>query len=808
MIEANDNETGDLFAVVEAERESSQPTSVDAATPVAGGSDTPPPSRIVDISELPNGRIPIGGWAERAYLDYAMSVVRGRALPDVEDGQKPVQRRLLYAMNDMGLTASAKPVKSARVVGDVLGKYHPHGDQSAYDALVRLAQDFSMRYPLIDGQGNFGSRDGDGAAAMRYTEARLTPFADLLLAEINQGTVDFQPNYDGAFEEPSLLPARLPVLLLNGASGIAVGMATDIPSHNLREVADACSLLIRRPDATFGEVMSVLPGPDYPGGAQIISDIADIHKVYEGGRGSLRVRARWSVEQLAKGQWQVAVTELPHGVSTQKVLEEIEELSNPKLKAGKKALTQEQGNMKALLLSVLDSVRDDSDKKHPVRIIFEPHSSRQTPEQLMNVLLAHTSLECNAAVNLVTIGLDGRPQQKGILPVLTEWVEFRYRTVTRRTEHRLAEVERRIHILDGRMIAFLNIDRVIKVIRESDDPKRDLIATFHLSEVQAEDILEIRLRQLARLEGIKIEKELAQLHDEQRYLQLLLADRPAMTAQILKEIEADKQKYGDDRRTLIESAARVTSGAVAPTADDPVTIIVSRSGWLRARSGHGIDISALTFKAGDDLLASIETRTSTSLAVFDTNGRCYNVASAFIPTGRGDGIPLTSLIELQGGGRLTHVIVIDQAANYLISSSGGYGYVCAGADLLTRQKAGKAFATLEAGEVMHPPLKVRGDTVSAVCSGGRLVLFPLSEVKVMPKGKGVKLMELEARETLVAVAIGDGVSCIVSTASGKPIALEGTALDKYRLHRARKGCQLPGKAKPTGFERGEPCGQA
>ncbi|WP_432263203.1 DNA topoisomerase IV subunit A [Cupriavidus sp. TMH.W2] len=812
MTEANDHSTGDLFAVLD---DADTPPKYDGLTEdalspekVAGGVNTPPPSHSVEINEMHDGRVPIAAWAERAYLDYAMSVVKGRALPNVEDGQKPVQRRILTIMKEMGLDDRSKPVKSARVVGDVMGRLHPHGDSSIYDAMVRMAQDFSLRYPLVDGQGNFGSRDGDGAAAMRYTEARLTPFADILLGEIDKGTVDYQPNYDGAFQEPTLLPARLPVLLLNGASGIAVGMATDIPSHNLREVADACALLIRRPDASFDEVMSILPGPDYPGGAQIISSMEDIHKVYSVGRGSVRVRARWVVEQLARGQWQVAVTELPPGVSTQKVLEEIEEYTNPKIKAGKKALTQEQGNMKALFLSVLDRVRDDSDKDHPVRMIFEPRSSRQTPDELMTVLLAHTSLECNNSVNLVTIGLDGKPQQKGVVQVLKEWVAFRYQTVTRRSQRRLFEVERRIHILDGRMIAFLNIDHVIKVIRESDEPKQQLIKAFGLSETQAEDILEIRLRQLARLEGIKIESELAQLRDEQAHLQTLLSDHSAMTDQIVKELDADRTKYGDDRRTLIEVAERITSGAVAPASDDPVTIIVSRAGWFRARTGHGADLSTLTFKAGDELLVTIETRTSQTLAVFDTNGRCYNVSASMVPTGRGDGVPLTSLVEIQAGGRLVHVISLDQAASYLVSSTGGYGYVCTAADLLTRQKAGKAFMSLDRDELMHLPTKIAGTTVSAVCSGGRLLLFPVSEVKHMPKGKGVKLMELEGKETLVAVHVGDGMACTITTASGKPVELAGHGLDKYRLHRARKGCQLPGKAKPTGFDGEAGRGQA
>lgn len=795
-----DTQTGDLFDVVDAPaREEPVDRTPDTRQTGSNGSDIPPPNRTIDVMEMPDGRTPIHAWAERAYLDYAMSVVKGRALPDVEDGQKPVQRRLLTIMQEMGLDSRAKPVKSARVVGDVMGRLHPHGDSSVYDAMVRMAQNFSLRYPLVDGQGNFGSRDGDGAAAMRYTEARLTAFSDILLGEIGQGTVDYQPNYDGAFQEPVLLPARLPVLLLNGASGIAVGMATEIPSHNLREVADACVLKINRPDASFNDVIEVLRGPDYPGGAQIISSGDDLRRLYETGRGSVRVRARWTVEPLARAQWQVVVTELPPGTSTQKVLEEIEEYTNPKLKPGKKALTQEQGNMKALFLSVLDQVQDDSDKSHPVRLVLSPRSSRQTPEEMMNVLLAHTCLECNSSVNIVTIGIDDRPQQKGLLAVLDEWIAFRYTTVTRRTQHRLDKVNDRIHILDGRLIAFLNIDRVIAVIRESDDPRTNLIASFGLTERQAEDILEIRLRQLARLEGIKIEGELADLNKERKHLEHLLASRPALTKQILKEIEADREKFGDDRRTLIEAAAKVTSTA-ALTPDEPVTIIVSRSGWFRARTGHGVDLSALTFKAGDEMLVTIEMRTSQTLAVFDTNGRCYNMSASVVPTGRGDGVPLTSIVELQAGGRLAHVIALDAGASYLVSSSAGFGYVCSGADLATRQKAGKRFMTLEDGETLHLPAKVTGDTVAVLCSAGRMLMFSLSEVKVMPAGKGIKLMELESRETVVGVCVGSGSGYSIATTAGKPVAISGAALDKYRLHRARKGCQLPGKVCPTGFE--------
>ena len=473
----------------------------------------------------------LGGYAQRAYLEYALSVVKGRALPDVCDGMKPVQRRILYAMERMGLGYSGpngntapRPVKSARVVGDVLGRFHPHGDQSAYDALVRMAQDFSQRYPLIDGQGNFGSRDGDGAAAMRYTEARLAKITRLLVEEIDEGTVDFIPNYDGSTVEPRQLPARLPFALLNGASGIAVGLATEIPSHNLREVADACVALIKNPQLPEADLLALLPGPDYPGGGQIISAASDIADAYRSGRGSLKVRARWKIEELARGQWQLVVTELPPGVSTQKVLEEIEELTNPKIKTGKKALSQDQVQLKASVLAVLDGVRDESSKDAAVRLVCEPKTGKTPQQELITALLAHTSLETSSSINLTMIGIDGKPVQKSLRQMLVEWLAFRHITITRRSEHRLHKVSERIHILEGRQMVLLNIDEVIAIIRNAEEPKADLIERFALSERQADDILEIRLRQLARLEAIKIEQELQTLRDSQGKLQDILAN--------------------------------------------------------------------------------------------------------------------------------------------------------------------------------------------------------------------------------------------------------------------------------------------
>ncbi|SFN48752.1 topoisomerase-4 subunit A [Formivibrio citricus] len=749
--------------------------------------------------------VQLGLYAEKSYLEYAMSVVKSRALPQVEDGQKPVQRRILFAMHGLGLTAGAKPMKSARIVGDVLGKYHPHGDQSAYDALVRIAQDFSLRYPLIDGHGNFGSRDGDGAAAYRYTEARLTPIAELLLSEIDKGTTDFIPNYDGAFEEPVLLPARLPVLLLNGATGIAVGMATEVPSHNLGEVADAAVALIRNPELSTADLMSYIPGPDLPGGGQIISAARDIQNAYETGRGSLKLRARWEKEDLARGQWQIVVTQLPQGASAQKVLEEIEELTNPKVKKGKKALSQDQLQTKQLILSVLDRVRDESGKDCPVRLVFEPKSSRQNPDELMTLLLANTSLETNLPINMVMIGRDGRPAQKSLKTLLSEWIDFRFVTVTRRTRHRLGQVNDRIHILEGRLIVFLNIDEVIRIIRESDEPKAALIARFNLSDRQAEDILEIRLRQLARLEGIKLEQELSDLRKEKDDLEHLLANPSAMQKLVVKEIEADRKKYADPRRTLIEEAERaVVEVAVV---DEPTTIILSDKGWLRSRQGHGIDLQSLAFKDGDKLLAAIECRTVDQIALFGSDGRVYTIAASSVPGGRGDGVPVTTLVDLVAKSRITQMFTAKPQDWLVIANSAGYGFTCQFENLLSRQKAGKSFITLETGETL---LKVTSyvpretSLVACLAKSGKLHLFPLAEFKQLTGGgKGVITMALDDKDALSAITISDGEVLKLSGTGrgGKAVELTLDANDMapYIGKRARKGKPINAGLKFPGF---------
>jgi topoisomerase-4 subunit A len=744
-------------------------------------------------------------YAERAYLDYAVSVVKGRALPDVCDGQKPVQRRILYAMSEMGLGPTAKPVKSARVVGDVLGKFHPHGDVAAYDALVRMAQSFTLRYPLIDGQGNFGSRDGDGAAAMRYTEARLTPYARLLLDELDQGTVDFTANYDGSTEEPVLLPARLPMVLLNGASGIAVGMATEIPPHNLREVAAAAVALLKNPKTDVDALLALVPGPDFPGGGQIISSPADIREIYASGRGSLKVRARHVVEDLARGQWQLVVTELPHGVSAQKVLEEIEELSNPKLRPGKKSLTPEQLQLRQALLAVLDTVRDESGKDAPVRLVFEPKTSRIDQHELLRVLRAHTSLEAGVPMNLVMIGIDGRPRQKGLVEILAEWCEFRVSTVTRRTGHRLGKVGDRIHILEGRQLVLLNIDEVIRIIRESDEPKAALIAAFGLSDRQAEDILEIRLRQLARLEAIRIEQELAGLRAERESLEALLASPSAMRRQVVREIEADAKQYGDARRTLIEAAERTT--VELRVAEEPVTVIVSEKGWVRARQGHGHDAAQFGFKAGDGPYGAFEVMTTDQLFAIATNGRVYSVPVSQLPSARGDGAPITSFVELEPGSRIDHAFAAPSGTGVLFATRRGNGLLCQAADLVGRTRQGKSFVTLEAGDVpLRPALFTPGmSRVLCVSAEGKALVFGLGDVKVLRNGgRGVILMGLDSEDALQqAIVFGEaGVRVRGAGRGGKAVdrVFGATALEAWAGARARKGRFLEPRVKEAVLE--------
>ena len=757
---------------------------------------------ILDEEESTDG-LTLARYAERAYLDYAISTIRSRALPDVSDGQKPVQRRILFAMHEMGLGPAAKPVKSARVVGDVLGKYHPHGDSAAYDAMVRMAQDFSLRYPLVDGQGNFGSRDGDGAAAMRYTEARLTQYARLLLDEIDQGTVEFVPNYDGSATEPELLPARLPMILLNGASGIAVAMATEIPSHNLVEVAQAAIALIRDPKLSHEALMQIMPGPDFPGGGQIISSSADLAEAYRSGRGSIRVRARYHIEELARGQWQLVVDELPHGVSSQKVLEEVEELSNPKVRSGKKALTPEQLQAKSQILNVMDAVRDESGREAAVRLVFEPKTSRIEQALLVNTLLACTSLETSVSINLVMLGQDKRPRQKTLTEILQEWIDFRLHTVRRRSAHRLGKVEDRIHILEGRQLVLLNIDEVIRIIRESDEPKPALMQAFGLTERQAEDILEIRLRQLARLEAIRIEQELKELFDERKKLQGLLGSEATLKKAVIKEIETDIKTYGDDRRTLIEAAEK--AAVEARQVEEPVTVIISAKGWVRSRQGHGHDARQFNFKTGDELAGAYEVKTTDQLHALASNGRVYSIPVAGLPSARGDGVPVTSFVELEAGSQILHAFAASADAGVLLATEKGFGLTCVAGDWQSRMKAGKHFLTLEEGDVPLPPVLFDASRTDAtvVCLSdgqgggdkGRVLAYPVSEVKTLHKGgRGVTLMGLEKKEKLRQVIVAADTGLVV-TGTGRMAKPQSRTMSTREIAantgtRGRKGKQL------------------
>ncbi len=785
----------------------------DLFAPSAGGE----PPRAPSSPSPPAG--PLDGptlseFASRAYLAYAMSVVKGRALPSVEDGQKPVQRRILFTMREMGNRSDTPHKKSARIVGDVIGKYHPHGDVAVYEAAVRMAQDFTLRYPLIDGQGNFGSRDGDSPAAYRYTEVRLTPFAEhVLLSELDRGTVDFADNYDGSMREPTLLPARLPVMLLNGASGIAVGMATEIPPHNLREVAEACAQTLEamdgedgpRPRAGGGPI-SRIKGPDFPGGGQIISSREEIKRAYETGRGSVRVRARWSVEKLARGQYRVAVTQLPPNTSAARVLAEIEELTNPKAKSGKKSLSTDQSSLKAAALGMLETARDDSDGEHPVRLVFEPRTSKVDAEELMAFLLAHTSMEANVALNMVAIGTDARPRQMGLAEVIGEWAGFRLVVLERRLRYRADEVADRTHILEGRMLAFLSIDKVIKVIRNADEPKPELMKSFALSERQAEDILEIRLRQLARLEGIRIERELAELKKEASGLKRLLGSPAERRALAAREVREDAARFGDARRTFIEEAERITVSMVETLTDEPVTVILSRNGFLRARQGHGIDRSALNWKEGDGPLAIRETRTVHPIVLLGANGRVFNVRATEIPGGKGDGVPASSLADTQGS-PIVGMVAAPADVAVLLATRAGNALRAKVENFITRQRAGKQFMSVGEGDALLAPVLIpAGATeVAALSRDARMLVFPLEEINELPSGgKGVMAMRLHEGEPMLGLQPVGETLRIVGVGRGQRVAtlvLKAGELAHYRGSRARTGRLLQGSLKRIeGFE--------
>ncbi len=646
---------------------------------------------------------PIEQHASHAYLGYAVSTVKSRALPEIADGLKPVQRRILYAMGEAGGTGFSK---CARYVGEVLGKYHPHGDSSTYEALVHLAQPFSMRYPLIDGQGNFGSRDGDAAAAYRYTEARLSRFAELMLAEIGEGTVDFIKNYDGKFEEPALLPARLPFGLLNGSFGIPVGFSTRIPSHNLKEVAEAAAHVIKHARAKLEDVLEILPGPDFPGGGQLISPKEEIRQAYETGRGSLLLRCKWERENLARGQWRIVVTELPQGVSVRLVMEEIEALANPKPGFGKKEVTQEQKRLKQFILDQVEGVRDESDRKSKLRLVIEPRTSKQNPEEMMAALLVHTSLETRYALNLTWLGLDGLPETKGIVEVLREWGEFRVATVRRRTQFRLDRVQERIEIVLGRLLAYAKIDEIIKLIRASEDQaeaRLNLQKKYKFTDKQAEDIVNLRLGQLTKLDGIKLNDERKALESERKELKSLLGDDKELKKLVVKELADDSKKYGDERRTLIKTAERAQIERTV--VEEPLTVILSRKGWIRARTGHALDLATLTFKEGDALDQAIECKTTDAVIVLAASGKTFTIAAADIPSGRGDGAPVNTLVN-SFSDAIVWIAVGDPAQRLLMNSTAGLGFLCKLGDLESKTRQGKDFFAVSEGAAARPPAKV------------------------------------------------------------------------------------------------------
>src|SRR4051812_3750872 len=733
---------------------------------------------------------PIEQHASHAYLGYAVSTVKSRALPEIADGLKPVQRRILYAMADTPGGAQGFS-KCARYVGEVLGKYHPHGDSSTYEALVHLAQPFSMRYPLIDGQGNFGSRDGDAAAAYRYTEAKLSRIAELLLSEIGEGTVDFQKNYDGKFDEPVLLPARLPFGLLNGSFGIPVGFSTRIPSHNLKEVAAAAAHVIKHPRAKLEDVLEFMPGPDFPGGGQIISPKEEIREAYATGRGSLVMRCKWEKEQLARGQWRLVITELPHGVSVKQVIEELESIANPKAGLGKKEVSQEQKRLKQFILDQIEpgGVRDESDRKSKLRLVIEPRSSRQEAEELVAALMVHTSLESRYAINLTWLGLDGLPETKGLVDILREWGEFRVNTVRRRTQFRLTRVQERHEIVMGRLLAYVKIDEIIKLIRASEDQadaKLNLIKKYRFTERQAEDIVNLRLGQLTKLDGIKLNDERKALEEERKSLKDILGDDKELRNLVISELKEDAKKYGDERRTLIKAAERAQ--VERTVVEEPVTVILSQKGWIRARTGHGLDATQLSFKDGDALLQTLECKTTDAVNVLSGSGKAFTVQAADIPSGRGDGAHVNTLVN-SGSDDIVWMGFGNAEQRLLMNSSAGLGFVCKLGDLASKTRQGKDFMRVEEGMKVQRPgvLKENLSMVAVLSSDARLLVFPLEEIPERPNGGvGVQLLALPENIFLVSIAMTDGKSLVISGIKRKNRAAETLNARQLAEHMGRR----------------------
>jgi topoisomerase-4 subunit A len=725
-------------------------------------------------------RLPLHLFSEKAYLDYSMYVILDRALPHVADGLKPVQRRILYAMSELGLSAAAKFKKSARTVGDVLGKFHPHGDTACYEAMVLMAQSFSYRYPLIDGQGNWGSPDDPKSfAAMRYTEARLAPYADVLLAEAGQGTVDWQPNFDGTLDEPKLLPARLPNLLLNGATGIAVGMATDIPSHNLREVARACIHLLKHPNAGIETLMRYVPGPDFPTAGEIVTPPADLQRMYETGYGSIRQRACYEMEQ-----GDIVITALPYQVSGNRIMEQV------------------AAQMQAKKLPMIEDLRDESDHECPTRLVIVPRSNRVDVARLMSHLFATTDLEKSYRVNMNMIALDGRPRVMNLREILGEWLSYRTRTVRRRLQYRLDKVLERLHLLEGLLIALLNIDEVIRIIRSEDEPKPVLMARFELTDVQAEYVLNTRLRQLARLEEMKIRAEQAELATERDALQQTLGDEGKLRDLIIEEIKQDADKYGDERRSPLTerpAAAALDDNELSPS--EPVTVVLSDKGWVRSAKGHEIDPTGLSYKAGDGFLAAARLRSNQQVVFLDSTGRSYSMPAHTLPSARGQGEPLTGRLDPPKGAAFVAVIGDDQPQRrWLLASDAGYGFVCPFEALLAKAKAGKAVLSLPEAARVLPPVALPGsplDRVAAATSSGHLLVFPIGDLPELNRGKGNKIIGIptaraKAREEVMAAitVVPDGAS--LTLISGKrTFTLKPADLDRFQGERGRRGALLP-----------------
>ena len=723
-------------------------------------------------------QIPLREYAERAYLDYSMYVVLDRALPFVGDGLKPVQRRIVYSMSELGLNAASKPKKSARTVGDVIGKYHPHGDSACYEALVLMAQPFSYRYPLIEGQGNFGSSDDPKSfAAMRYTESRLTPIAEVLLGELGQGTVDWVPNFDGTLEEPSWMPARLPHLLLNGTTGIAVGMATDVPPHNLNEVVSACVRLLDDPDATVADLCEHVRGPDYPTGAEIITAAADLRTIYETGNGSVRARATWTRE--ASGNF--VVTTLPYQVSPSKVIEQI------------------AAQMRAKKLPWLEDIRDESDHANPVRVVLVPRSNRVDAEQLMGHLFATTDLEKSYRVNLNVIGLDGKPSVKNLKALLEEWLTFRTDTVARRLTHRQEKVERRLHLLEGLLVAFLNLDEVIRIIRTEDEPRDALIARFSLSQEQADYILDTRLKQLARLEEMKIRGEQGELAKELERIVAILGSKARLKKLVKDELLADAKKFGDARRSpLVQRGAAQAIDESELVPSEPMTVVLSEKGWIRAAKGHDVVAAGLSYREGDGLLVAVKSRSTQQVAFLDSTGRSYSTVVHGLPSARGNGEPLTGRFSPAAGASFQAAASGDNDARFVLASSHGYGFVTRFENLTGRNKAGKAMLNLTPNaKVLQPAAvaRVETDRIVAVTSAGHLLAIPASDLPELDKGKGNKLIDIPksrlGTERVIAVAaVSPGQSLQVRSGQ-RSMSLSFKDLDEYVGARASRGGLLP-----------------